>query len=538
MYSNSPPKDDEDDATRIYRPYGSPPPEAADLPPLAAPTNPFGDAGRGAPPADPFGPGLAGAPEEASTAAPPDPFAPRDPFASPGPADPFQPAEHRSAAPDPFAPASFAPDPFAPPSHRPDAPDFPPAAVQNPYAPAAADPFAPVGPFVPASPPDPFAPAARHAGAPAGPDPFAPPAADPFAPDPFAPAARDPFQPAVPPVHETFSSPPPAQPPAYPPAAPDVFAPATQAPDPFAPATHDPFYGAAPRTSAAPSPDPFQAAARDPFQAPARSAFAPTTPDPFDLGPRPSAPQRRAQVAPVAPLPPGSGRLSDAFASVFALVLQLRGTSDFGDPTALRERAEALLDRAVAQARAGGDEPADIREAEFCLVAFLDEAVLTSEWPGRDGWAATPLQLSRYERYDAGEAFFDRLKLLLNEGGREEVLEVYYLCIALGYKGRYQIHGREVLGQLVGDLQARLARAPGGTVRALAPHALPRGPVAEAQAGGIPTWALFAGAAVLVLLVYLALSVSVSGIARDVARDVSALPVSGADAAPASRLAR
>ena len=250
--------------------------------------------------------------------------------------------------------------------------------------------------------------------------------------------------------------------------------------------------------------------------------------DPLDLGPRREAPRA---PAPAAVVSAGAGRLADAFASVFALILQLRSTADFGEPAALRERAEALLDRAVAQAGAQGAASTDVREAEFCLVAFLDETLLMSDWPGRDGWAQRPLQLSRYERYDAGEAFFDRLRQLLSEGGRDETLEVYYLCIALGYKGRYQIHGREVLGQLVADLKGRLERAPGGT-SPLAPHALPQGPAAAAEAGGIPTWALFAGAAALVLVLYLVLSFSVSGIARDVARDVSALPVSGSAPAP------
>ena len=358
---------------------------------------------------------------------------------------------------------------------------------------------------------------------------------DPFAPDPFALAAPAPFQadPFVPPrlqqpdpfAVEAFAAPPPPDPfQADPFAQASSQSPRSSTADPFDDAPWPPPSVPAP---SAPAPDPFQPASRDPFQ-PQRSAFDPGMADPLDLGPRREAPRARVP-APV--VTAGTGRLADAFASVFALVLQLRSTADFGDPGGLRERAEALLDRAVAQAAAQGASSADVREAEFCLVAFLDETLLMSDWPGRDGWAQRPLQLSRYERYDAGEAFFDRLRQLLSEGGRDETLEVYYLCIALGYKGRYQIHGREVLGQLVADLKGRLARAPGGT-RPLAPHALPAGPAAAAEAGGIPTWALFAGAAALVLVLYLVLSVSVSGIARDVARDVSTLPVSGSAPVP------
>ena len=558
-YSNTPP--DDDDATRIYRPYGSPPPdpdEASASVPEAAPE---------APPDAPDGPPAESEPDPFSPNWTPDPHTP----------DPYAPVS-RGDAPDPFgAPPEPLPDPFRPPvveasdpfrptGDTPPSPPFDPFHAQTPAegpspfgAPLAPDPFQahpthsapdPIEAPPPVPPP--------HAGFPAlaataVPDPFAPAAQDIFAPrsrTPFPPPTQNPFEPSIPdaqppqrsePIHESFAPPPSASTPAdpfVPPRAPDPFVPPSAPgpfvpaqppparPDPFAPPSSDPFAGAAPRSS--PAPDPFQASGGDPFQTASRDPFQASAPDPFDLGPRRSAPAPRAAPAAAVPVPAGEGRLADAFASVFALILQLRSTSDFGDPASLRERAEALLDRAVAQARATGADPVDVREAEFGLVAFLDEAVLTSEWAGRDGWAAHPLQLSRYDRYDAGEAFFDRLRQLMTEGGRDEVLEVYYLCIALGYKGRYQIHGREVLGQLVEDLKGRLARAPGGRERPLAPHALARSPVATVQAGGFPTWALFAGAALLVVLLYVALSVSVSSVARDVATDVRAIPVSGA----------
>lgn len=524
MYSNEPPPDD-DDATRIYRPYGSPPPDA----------DGDGDgvpAGKAVP--DPF------QPPAPSPARPEDPFAPASPSAAP---DPFAPpvVSRPPAAPtaaDPFArrpPAPATLDPFAPPTRDPFA-----APASDPFAPAAqAQPPAP-DPFAPTS--DPFAPAAQ-ARRPAL-DPFAPPTPGPSAPIPMAPRAVDPF---APPPRDPYAAPNPFDVPGStlpPPALNESFLPPTghaspdleqsplapQAPDPFAMSERDPFHAAAPLSAGEQTPDPFKVAGRDPFEERPQSANAP---DPFDLGPRSAAPAPRAAAAPPAAVKAGPGRLADAFSSVFALILQLRSTADFGDPTGLRERAEALLDRAAAQARANGAEPADVREAEYCVVAFLDETVLTSEAQGRHGWAAHPLQLARYERYDAGEAFFDRLRQLLTDGGRLEVLEVYYLCIALGYKGRYQIHGREVLGQLVEDLKARLAKGPGGGQRAISPHGLPRGEIATAASGGFPAWALFAGAAALVLLLYLGLSLSVSGIARDVAREVRTLQSPAASAAPA-----
>ena len=83
--------------------------------------------------------------------------------------------------------------------------------------------------------------------------------------------------------------------------------------------------------------------------------------------------------------------------------------------------------------RIGGDAYGVVYEATFAVVAFLDEAILATDWPGHGAWSSQPLQLTHYDRYDAGEQVFERLKRLLDEGGtRTAVLEVYYLCLALG----------------------------------------------------------------------------------------------------------
>ena len=132
-----------------------------------------------------------------------------------------------------------------------------------------------------------------------------------------------------------------------------------------------------------------------------------------------------------------SARLADVYAPCFSLALQLRATNEYGDAEVLRRRIKHLLETTRHEAKRTGLAPEDVREAEFALVAFLDETLLSSEWSQKDRWLARPLQLELYDRYDAGEAFFDRLDgLRANPGLHAEVLEVYYLCMALGFKGK------------------------------------------------------------------------------------------------------
>ena len=63
----------------------------------------------------------------------------------------------------------------------------------------------------------------------------------------------------------------------------------------------------------------------------------------------------------------------------------------------------------------------------------------------------------------------------------------------------------------------------------LSPRGRSREVPTEAEKGGIPTWALWVGAAVLVALLYIGLSVSLSGAARDTADDLRSLSAAPAE---------
>lgn len=85
----------------------------------------------------------------------------------------------------------------------------------------------------------------------------------------------------------------------------------------------------------------------------------------------------------------------------------------------------------------------DYDQARFAICAWIDEAILSSNWQGKGRWQADPLQRVYYQTADAGEEFYQRLnKLGLQQG---DVREVYYLCLAIGFRGRYCQDGDEFL---------------------------------------------------------------------------------------------
>jgi type VI secretion system protein ImpK len=101
----------------------------------------------------------------------------------------------------------------------------------------------------------------------------------------------------------------------------------------------------------------------------------------------------------------------------------------------LKTNVQKLLSKSEDGLRKGEISPDDYDQARFAVCAWIDEALLNSDWPHKDIWVRQQLQRIYYNTTDAGEIFFDRLSGL---GPHQlEVREVYYLCLALGFSGRY-----------------------------------------------------------------------------------------------------
>lgn len=217
-------------------------------------------------------------------------------------------------------------------------------------------------------------------------------------------------------------------------------------------------------------------------------------------------------------------RLAETFAPCFTLILKLRAGNEFGDPDTLRRRTKELLDDAEREALRTGVSPEQIRTAKFALVAFIDETVLSSDWSQKETWASTPLQLELYDQYDAGEVFFDRLEQLReNPKANAEALEIYYLCMTLGFKGKYQIHGQERLREIIEQTYEDLRRLPDLAGKDLAPHGAPRGQVAEEVKSKLPAWVIAAAAALLGLLIYTGMLLYIDDAAHDTANSIQEL---------------
>lgn len=145
-------------------------------------------------------------------------------------------------------------------------------------------------------------------------------------------------------------------------------------------------------------------------------------------------------------LPARRGRLALLLEEVLTVICRLRTDKPVGsDPEVFRERVKKWLSKAAREAAEAGYAEDTITMAGYAVIAFLDEAVLNSAQPMFSEWPRRPLQEEIFGEFLGGEAFFENLEHLLKQPDSEELgdlIEVYLLCLSLGFQGRYAAGGR------------------------------------------------------------------------------------------------
>lgn len=134
-------------------------------------------------------------------------------------------------------------------------------------------------------------------------------------------------------------------------------------------------------------------------------------------------------------------RMIDCFIDVLAYVKQLQNDIQAGqqpDYEKTRTEVEKLLaDKALVYASLGYRRE-HYEKARFAVVAFIDELLMSSDWQEAQQWGGQLLQKSYYGTANAGQEFFEQLNsLTLIDPADQDVREIYYYCLALGFCGRF-----------------------------------------------------------------------------------------------------
>lgn len=218
-----------------------------------------------------------------------------------------------------------------------------------------------------------------------------------------------------------------------------------------------------------------------------------------------SAPPQTARPTGGAPLVGSAhprSHLVDLMYDGFYLLFLIRGRHAPQDADVFRERIQQFLAQFERGAGKLGASAEDIHDCKYAFCAMVDEAILTSGFKVRESWQRLPLQVQLFGEQLAGEQFFQRLELLRQQGlPRLQALEVFQMCLLLGFQGKYLLDGSEKLGYLTARLGDEIARMKGHST-GFAPHWAAPDRIEHRLRHHVPLWVMGAVFGLLALLAF------------------------------------
>ena len=101
-------------------------------------------------------------------------------------------------------------------------------------------------------------------------------------------------------------------------------------------------------------------------------------------------------------------------------------------PQEERARIRAIIDEA--EARLGTGQEWDL--AKYAIVSWIDEMLVDAPWDGREWWSNNVLEIELFNTRECNEKFFLKARQASTLQGRD-ALEVFYVCVILGFRGLY-----------------------------------------------------------------------------------------------------
>lgn len=231
----------------------------------------------------------------------------------------------------------------------------------------------------------------------------------------------------------------------------------------------------------------------DPFADPPDSdptiVIAPT---PGGRRPAPAAPPPSAEtptVAPAAGQPSGPSAarppelqslanaklnpLVNAALPLLDLCVQLKNRAVHTHVEALRDRVVAEITTFERRITPLGISPQTIRAARYSLCATIDDIILNTPWGSQSVWGTRSMVGTFHNEVLGGDRFWELLNQLKRDAAVNlDLLELLYLCVSLGFEGKYRVMPRGASELIVvrEDLYRVIRNNRGDFERALSPH--------------------------------------------------------------------
>lgn len=189
-----------------------------------------------------------------------------------------------------------------------------------------------------------------------------------------------------------------------------------------------------------------------------------------------------------------------------SMALMLRRGREVTSVAAFESSLETFFAALERNGRAAGYSVEQVKDTQYALCAFLDESVLRSgDNALRQQFELNPLQFRYFGVHLAGEGFFDKIEALRGDVKKNlDVLEVYHLCLALGFEGKYGLGQKDQLRYLANTLGQDIARYR-KPPQQLSPDWVLPDPVSQMLRHEVPLWVYLVLILVVCVSVFLTL---------------------------------
>lgn len=234
----------------------------------------------------------------------------------------------------------------------------------------------------------------------------------------------------------------------------------------------------------------------------------------------------------------GDNELVNAAGTLLSLATQLAQVQiqiDVEQLHAQTVRQVQAFQRSAAQA---GLERESIDHANYLLCSLIDETVLNTHWGEHSSWSQKTLLGRFFQQTSGGERVFELIDEALGAVRKDyDFLELAYLCLSLGFEGKYRVdpRGRDHIERLRSDLYIALDEARDRYRKDLSPDVAPATGIRHRLHSFLPVWVSAAVLGVIAFGLFSFLSGDLNRHSDEVQARLAALipsaPVAAADAA-------
>ena len=215
----------------------------------------------------------------------------------------------------------------------------------------------------------------------------------------------------------------------------------------------------------------------------------------------------------------GLNSLVDAATPLLGLILRIRDLPEFTQVDQLYSRVHGDI-AAIEEEVANKNLDSSIQIAyRYCLCAFSDEAVRSTPWGAQSVWSNNSMLSVYHQETWGGEKFFTVLsRMMMEPGSYRDMLEFLYLCLVLGYKGKYGLmqDGHQQLNAIIAKLHRLLREIRGDRPEKLLDTSDNISASKYQVSRQMPLWQVWVGLGVVLCAIYFAYSWSLSGVTDDV----------------------